>query len=159
MLFEAVSSAEGIRFYYVRYDIKSSANTIIDDNLLMVPAKKEFRAENFSFIRTSGAVSAISGNQKYSVDEQIKKHALSSLLVTNGLKSVKTRDYDTVISYEGVFISPLKIIKKNYNSKQNIYEYDVQVEFSPITFPDKWETLKLKHKIKTIFHDFFKLLQ
>ena len=72
---------------------------------------------------------------------------------------MKAKDVDTVISYEGVIITPLNILKNTYNEDQNNYFYEVQVEFSPIAFPDKWETLDIKHRIKEIFYDFFQLFK
>jgi len=150
---------EGIETYYVRYDVKSSKNKIVDDALLMVPAEKEFRAENFSQISTTGVISAAPGESKLSVEKRIRDSSLKNILVNKGLKSIKTKDYDTVISYEGVFIAPLNILKNTYNEKQGNYFYAVQVEFSPIAFPDRWETLNMKYKIKEIFHDFFQLFK
>ena len=64
-----------------------------------------------------------------------------------------------MISYEGVVIAPLNIRKQTYNEKQAHYTYEAQLEFSPIAFPDKWETLNLKHRVKKIVCDFFDLLK
>ena len=150
---------EGIKNFYIRYDIKSSYNKIIDDNLMMIPAKNDFRAEKFSQILTTGVISATPGESKISVKERIKNNSLKTILINNGLKSVKTKDYDTVISYEGVIITPFNILKTTYNEKQDNYFYEAQVEFSPIAFPDKWDTLNIKHKIKEMFHDFFQLFK
>ncbi|NOX33368.1 MAG: hypothetical protein GXP56_06470 [Deltaproteobacteria bacterium] len=155
----AIHAYEGIEAYYIRYDIKSSKNRVVDDNLLMVPAKDDFRVENFSLTFTTGAISAAPGESTTSINRRIKDNSLKTILVNKGLKSVKTKDYDTVISYEGMIITPLKILKNTYNEKQNNYFYKAQVEFSPIAFPDKWETLNMKYKIKKIFHDFFQLFQ
>jgi len=155
----AIQAYEGIETYYIRYDVKSSRNKITGDDLLMIPAKNDFRAENFSQISTTGVISAAQGKSKKSIEKQIRDNALKSILVKNGLKSVKTKDYDTVISYEGVIITPLNILKNNYNEEQNNYIYEVQVEFTPIAFPDQWETLNMKHKIKEIFYNFFQLFK
>ena len=129
------------------------------DDLLMVPAKNDFRAENFSQISTTGVISAAQGKSKKSIEKQIRENALKSILVKNGLKSVKTKDYDTVISYEGVIITPLNILKNTYNEEQDNFIYEIQVEFTPIAFPDQWETLNMKHKIKEIFYNFFQLFK
>ncbi|HGY10770.1 MAG TPA: hypothetical protein ENK36_00200 [Desulfobacterales bacterium] len=155
----AIQAYEGIETYYIRYDVKSSRNKITGDDLLMIPAKNDFRAENFSQISTTGVISAAQGKSKKSIEKQIRDNALKSILVKNGLKSVKTKDYDTVISYEGVIITPLNILKNNYNEEQNNFIYEVQVEFTPIAFPDQWETLNMKHKIKEIFYNFFQLFK
>jgi len=154
-----LQSYEGIETYYIRYDVKSSKNQIIDDNLLMIPSKNEFRAENFSQIFVTGVISTTFENSKTSIEKAIKDNSLKKVLVNNGLKSVKIKDYDTVISYEGVIITPLNIIHKNYNKDQDNYFYKVEVEFSPIAFPDKWESLNLKYKFKQMVYDFFNLFK
>ncbi len=154
-----IHAYEGIETYYIRYDVKSSKNKIMGDDLLMIPAKNDFRAENFSQISTTGVISAAPGESKLSVEKRIKNNSLKAILVNNGLKSVKVKDVDTVISYEGVIITPLNILKNTYNEEQNNYSYEVQIEFSPIAFPDKWETLNIKHRIKEIFYDFFQLFK
>ena len=149
-----IQAYEGLETYYVRYDIKSSKNKIIDDNLLMIPAKNEFRAEKFSQIATTGVISADSNWAKISVDKKIRDDALKTILVKNGLKSVKTKDLDTVLSYEGVIITPVKILKHTYNEDHKNYSYEARVEFSPVSFPDRWETLNMKYLIKQKFYDF-----
>lgn len=153
----ALHASEGIETYYVRYDVKSSKNRIVDDKLLMVPAENEFRAENFSHIFTKGVISAAPGESKLSVEKRIRDNCLKTVLTDHGLKSVQAKDLDTVISYEGVIITPLNILKNTYNEKQDRYVYEVQVEFSPIAFPDQWRTLNYKYKIKKLFHNFLQL--
>ncbi len=153
----AIHAYEGIDTFYIRYDIKSSKNRISDSSLLMIPAKNEFRAEKFSQIIVSGVISADSKQNQISVEKMVKEDSLKSTLVKNGLQSVKAKDLDTVISYEGVIITPVKILKNVYNEKQNNYSYEVQVEFSPIAFPDRWETLNMKYRIKEILHNFLEL--
>ena len=150
---------EGIETYYIRYDVKSSKNKIIDDYLIMIPAKNDFRAELFSQASVEGAISAAPGESKISIKKRIKENSLKTILKDNGLKSLKVKDYDTVVSYEGVIITPLNIIKNTYKEMQDSYYYEVRVKFSPIAFPDKWEKLNIKHKIKKIFHDFFQLFK
>lgn len=159
VLIPATYPDEGINRYYVKYDIKSSKNVIIDDNLLMTPAKNDFRAEKFSRISSSGVISAAPGESNESAHKRIKENVLKHILMNNGLKSVKTKDYDTVVSYEGVIITPLTLIKNTYVQEQNGYMYEVEVEFSPIAFPDRWEALNLKHKMKELVYDFFQLFK
>ncbi|MBU1341601.1 MAG: hypothetical protein KKE44_08205 [Proteobacteria bacterium] len=154
-----IHAYEGIQTYYIRYDVKSSNNTIINDNLLMVPAKNDFRAEKFSQISAAGVISAAPFESKTSVDKRIRDNFLKTILVKNGLKSIKTKDLDTIVSYEGAIITPLDIIKTTYREQLNNYGYEAQVEFSPVAFPDKWETLGMKHKIKEIVYDFFQFFK
>ena len=66
---------------------------------------------------------------------------------------------DTIISYEGVIITPINIVRNIYNKDGDNYSYEVGLEFSPIAFPDKWETLKIKDRIKEVFYDFFQLFK
>ena len=155
----AIQAYEGIKTYYIRYDVKSSKNKIIDDNLLMVPTENDFRAENFSHFSASGVISAPPGDPGQSVEQKIRDHAFKTILLKNGLKSVKTKDHDTVISYEGVVTTPLTILKHVYNEKQNHYTYKVQGEFSAIAFPDEWEKLSMKQSIKKMVTDFFNLFK
>jgi len=150
---------EGIQKFYIRYENKSSNNKIVDTNLIMVPSKNDFRAEKFSQISTKGVISAGPGELNASVEKRIKESFLKTILIKNGLKSIKTKDYDTIISYEGVIITPLNILKKTYNQEQKNYFYEAQVKFSPIAFPDQWNKLNMKYKVKKIFHDFFQLFQ
>lgn len=150
---------ERIDHFYVRFDIKSSENKIQDENLIMTPVNNDFRAEKFSQVSVSGVISAAPGESNESVQKRVKENALKNILLNNGLKSVKTKDYDTVISYEGVIITPLTFRKNLYIEEQNGYSYEVRVEFSPIAFPDRWEALNLKNKIKEIVNDFLHLFK
>ena len=67
-----IHAYEGIETFYVRYDIKSSKNRMTDSNLLMIPAKNEFRAEKFSQILVSGVISADSKLNQISVEKMVK---------------------------------------------------------------------------------------
>ncbi|MCP4672295.1 MAG: hypothetical protein GY857_13430 [Desulfobacula sp.] len=152
-----ICADEGIETFYIRYDVKSSKNRIVDAALLMIPAKNEFRAEKFSQITTTGVISAHPAGNGVINDKKIREDALKTILVKNGLQSIKTKDMDTVISYEGVIITPVNILKNIYNKDGDNYSYEVRLEFSPIAFPDKWETLDMKHKIKETIYEFFDL--
>ncbi|MFH2058467.1 MAG: hypothetical protein ABIJ59_06175 [Pseudomonadota bacterium] len=154
-----VLAYEGIENYYIRYDVHSSKNKITADNLIMIPAKNDFRAEKFSQQPITGILSAAPGESKSLIDKQIKEDALKTVLVEYGLKSLTSKDLDTIISYEGAIITPINIIKRTYSQEENTYAYTVQVEFSPIAFPNEWETLGMKYKIKAIVYDFFQLFK
>ena len=150
---------EGINCFYIRFDIKSSANKIQSENLIMIPAQNDFRAEKFSQISVSGVISAAPGESNESTQKRIRENVLKNILLNNGLKSVKTKDYDTVLSYEGVIITPLRLVKNIYVEEQNGYMYEIGVDFCPIAFPDRWETLNMKYKIKELFYDFMQLFK
>lgn len=154
-----IHATEGIEQYHIRYDIKSSRNKIVSTHLSMIPAENEFRAENYSLKTASGAISAGPAEAEAAVEKRIKEDALKTILISEGLKSVKTRDYDTVTSYEGVLTGPVRIIKTTYQPDREIYAYEARVEFSPISFPDRWRTLKFKHKIKQGINSFFELFR
>ncbi len=158
-LSSASLATEGIEQYHIRYDIKSSRNKIVSTHLSMIPAENEFRAENYSLKTASGAISAGPAEAEAAVEKRIKEDALKTILISEGLKSVKTRDYDTVTSYEGVLTGPVRIIKTTYQPDREIYAYEARVEFSPISFPDRWRTLKFKHKIKQGINSFFELFR
>lgn len=150
---------EGISVYYARYDEKYTQNKLADDNLLIVPAEDEFRVEKFSLIPTSGAISAGNAMPANDLHQQIRNHALKNILSEKGLKSVKTKDADTIISYEGAVKLPVHILKKTVGQTPDTVFYEVEVEFSPITFPDQWESLGVKTKIKNLFNDILHLFK
>jgi hypothetical protein len=150
---------QGIKIYYVRYDVKSSENTIIDDNLVMIPAKNEYRAGQFQYVTVTGYVNAGSNTSLKSRDQRIKEHALKTILLQNGLKSINSKDMDTVVSYEGVVKTPIRINEKKYIEFDNRYHYTVAAEFSPISFPDQWERSYMKNRIKKAISGFFDLFK
>lgn len=152
-------ASEGIDHYYVRYDIKSSRNRVIDTNLLMIPSKNEFRSENFSYFLTSTLVTLVPGQAKEDIHLKAKENAVKSILESSGLKSVQTRDLDTVVSYEGAIITPIMIVENTCDPDQGTCLFTMQVMFSPISFPDQWEKQKFGYKIKQIFYDFFQLFK
>jgi hypothetical protein len=153
------TASEGIDHYYVRYDFKSSKNQITDARLTMVPADNEFRAENFSLSQVSGVISSHGRESKPAIEKRVKENALKHLLENKGLKSVKTHNHDTIVSYEGVVITPMDISILAYDDDREGYGYRARIQFCPIAFPDQWEGLNFKHKLKEFFHDFFMLFK
>lgn len=150
---------EGIQKYYVRYEVKSSRNRIKNENLLMIPVKNEFRSEKFSHQIISGAISADSGFKNKHIDLIIQEDALKTILKNEGLKSVHIKDVDTIISYEGAILSPINILSKSYDPTENRYQYNLEIEFSPIAFPDQWKNKKNVHNLKSIISDFLELFK
>ena len=160
---ENVASAkEEIRLYYVRYDVKSTGHSLVDSNLTMVPAKNEFRAENFSQVAVKGAISSVPGTSPETSMDRLtllaKRDALKRLLRSKGLKSVTSRDTDTVVSYEGAVKTPVELIERQYNKETGQFEAKFQVVFSPTAFPDRWDELEFKDRAKKLFSDFLELL-
>lgn len=152
-------ASEGIDRYYVRYDIKSDKNKITDERLTMVPADNDFRSEKFSFSLISNVISANYRQSKQTIDTLAKENALKHVLEQKGLQSVKTNNSETVISYEGIVITPVSLSILAYDDALGGYRYTARIQFAPIAFPDQWESLKLKHRIKEIFYDFFLLFK
>lgn len=149
---------EGISLFYSRYDVRSAKHSIIDDNLLMIPAKNDFRAEKFSLLSFEGVIKAEPGESKENLEKRIRETTIKTILKRHGLKSVKTKDYETVVSYEGVVKTPLTIIHKSFNTEENTYHYSAQIEFAPIAFPDKWPAKQKKNRIKSLFSDLIDLI-
>ncbi len=125
----------------------------------MVPAENEFRAENFSPIPVSGLVLAGPQESNQTLDNLARKKAFKRLLEQHGLKSVKTHNQETIISYEGLISTPITLRISPYNADLTGYPYTAEIQFAPIAFPDQWDTLKTKFRIKQIFHDFILLFK
>ena len=154
-----VSCSEGIELYYIRYDVKTSQYQIVDTNLIMIPSENEFRAEKFSIIQAYGAISATYNESENSLTKFAKENAIISLLRKNGLHSVVNKDYETVVSYEGVIKTPVIILEKGLVQENSSYFVKIQANFSPVAFPDKWENLKIKNQIKEFFSNFISLFK
>ncbi|MBI9092171.1 MAG: hypothetical protein JEZ12_23410 [Desulfobacterium sp.] len=158
--------SEGIRVYYLRYDIKSSNNRIVDTNLLMVPADNDFRAENFTTVSTRGSVTAVPGDSTRERLDRARENALKLLLEENGLKSVstvssvfsnKTAGIDTVLSYEGAVIPPMETLSSSYDPQTQCFSAVFKARFTPLAFPDRWKRLQIKTKIKQALQGFISL--
>ncbi|MDA3787999.1 MAG: hypothetical protein PF503_05855, partial [Desulfobacula sp.] len=135
-----------IKTYYIRYDLKSSSHQITDENFLMVPANTEFRMEKFSLLSIPCVISMTQGESKNELFLRAREAALKKTLRDRGLKSVKTKNLVTIVSYEGVIIAPVNISRVS-NNDSKLFSYTAQFEFSPITFPDHWRRLKIQSMI------------
>ncbi len=151
----SAETVEGITTYYIRFDLKSSRNRISDSRLTMIPAQKDFRAANFSYVPVSGFIQALPQDNTHTLENRAKKNAFIQLLEKKGLKSINTRDSDTIISYEGCVQIPVALHIFPYNDEQHGYPYNARVLFSPISFPDQWEPLYRKFKYNEILDNFF----
>lgn len=150
---------EGIEAYYLRYDVMTSSNKIVKDNLMMVPSEDDFRAADFSWIKTSDAIFADPNDSKQVIEKKIKENAIKSVLVKHGLKSVKTKDYDTVVSYEGIIMGSLQIENYHFLADMKTVTYNAEIKFAPISFPSDWEWLSFKKKVGNMFKDFWDLFK
>lgn len=143
-----------INTYYIRYDIKSSKHQLTDENLLMIPAKDEFRAEKFALISLPCVISLTPGESKKQILQRAKNQALQNILREKGLRSVQSKNLMTIISYEGVILSPIDILGIPGDNPAQ-FAYTAQFGFSPLAFPDQWQNLKLSTTIKEKLNDFF----
>ena len=155
-------SAKGSReisTYYIRLDIKSTNHRITGSKLTMVPAEREFRRENFSPISISRLVTTDQQASRQYIENQAKKNALIQILEQNGLKTITTMNQDTIISYEGVVLTPISLKIAPYTHEQNGYPYIANVYFASLAFPDQWKSLQYQFKVKKIFEDFILLFK
>lgn len=151
----SAGNLEGINTYYIRFDIKSSNQRITDGKLTMVPAQKEFRAANFSYLPVSGIIPALPQESPQTIEARAKQNAFIQLLEQKGLKSVKTLNNDTIISYEGCVKVPVDMHISPYDDKIKGFPYKARVLFSPLSFPDQWESLRRRFKVRELLDNFF----
>lgn len=151
----AAGPLEGIVIYYIRFDLKSSSQRITDGKLTMVPAHQDFRAANFSYFPISGIIQALPQEAAHIIEVKAKQNAFIQLLEQKGLKSVTTVNYETIISYEGCVQVPVALFISPYDNKNKGFPYTARVFFSPLSFPDQWESLRRRFKIKELIENFF----
>ena len=148
-----------ISTYYIRFDVKSSSQRITDGKLTMVPAHEEFRAANFSSFPVSGIIPALPQEASQTIEAKIKQNAFIQLLEQKGLKSVVTLNYDTIVSYEGCVQLPITLLISPYDDKNKGFPYTARILFSPLSFPDQWESLRRRFKIKKLLDNFILFFQ
>nr|WP_319493621.1 hypothetical protein [uncultured Desulfobacter sp.] len=148
-----------ISTYYIRLDLKSSSHRITDGKLTMVPEHDAFRAANFSYLPISGIITALPQEAAQAIEAKIKQNAFIQLLEQKGLKSVKIFNNDTIISYEGCVQLPIALYISPYDVGKKGFPYSAQILFSPLSFPDQWESLHRRFKIKELLNNFFLFFQ
>lgn len=149
----------GIATYYIRLDVKSSNNRITNTQLTMIPAEKDFRPEIFSRISISHVIQASPQETSQRLEDLIKKNTFMRILEQHGLKSAKTLNQDTIISYEGLVHTPISLRITPYDHTRGGYPYMAEVYFAPLSFPDQWESLKDGFRVKEILNDFILLFK
>lgn len=150
---------EGIVTYYIRFDLKSSSHRITDGKLTMVPGHEDFRAANFSYFPVSGIIPTLPQEAAQTIESKAKQNAFIQLLTQKGLKSVTTLNYETIISYEGCVQVPVSLFISPYDDKNKGFPYTARVLFSPLSFPDQWESLRRRFKVKEFLDNFFLFFQ
>lgn len=154
-----VGYCEGIDTYYIRFDLKSASQRISDGKLTMVPAHNDFRAANFSCFPVSGIVPALPQEATHTIEAKAKQNAFIQLLEQKGLKSITTLNYDTVVSYEGCVQVPVALFIAPYDDENKGFPYTARILFSPLSFPDQWESLRRQFKVKELINNFFLFFQ
>lgn len=155
-LFLPQISAKESKLYYVKYNVETENGTFSGSNLSMVPAAKEFRINNFKAIKIKGQSIKDAKTDNIS---SAKHNAITNLLIRHGLQSITNKKAlfnlilreKTVMSYEGVIKHPYKILNQGYLENESAYYIEMEVLFSPISFPDKWSYLYIKQKITNMF--------
>ena len=125
----------------------------------MIPAEREYRRENFSPVSVPGLITTSAQSSKQEIENRAKKTALIQILEQKGLKSVTTRNSDTILSYEGMVFTPVSLKIAPYDSNKNGYPFIADVYFASMAFPDQWESLQYQFKVKRIFEDFILLFK
>ncbi len=155
------------RLFYARVDIQYTNNRIKKSNLIMIPAENDFREKKITHVVISGTAGSLHNNPKVSIETRAAHNAIQLLLEKHGLKSLKSKSTtfnnsnhnDIVMSYEGYVKLPWKIIKKKFDKKNKLCTITIKIAFAPTTFPDKWQILKFKYKIKQLFKNFILLFK
>ncbi len=164
--FKSVNGTE-TRLFYARVDIQYSNNRIKRSNLIMIPAENDFRPKKLTHVVISGTAGLSHNNPELSIETRAADSAIQLLLERQGLKSLKSNSTtfnnsthnEIVMSYEGTVKLPWKIIKKKFDKKNKLCTITIDIEFAPTTFPDKWQMLRFKYKIKQLFKNFILLFK
>ena len=143
--------------YYIQFDVRFSDNAVDRSNLLMVPADREFRAENFTSIVVSGSAAPESGGPVRDGETLAKQDALKRLLEEHGLTSVKSAVTSVnnssrsqeVMTYQGAVRMPVTLLASGYDPAAGRYTVTIRAQFSPIAFPDRWHLLQMRHRVRT----------
>ncbi|MBF0205237.1 MAG: hypothetical protein HQK67_13280, partial [Desulfamplus sp.] len=168
-------SQNSLPVYYVRFDVKSVDNRIERSNLLIVPSNNEFRQEKFTLFLISGSADySASGAKGLDIQTRAAHNAIKNFLETNGLQSVKSQSTtvnglahdntlehvrtmvndQTVVSFEGAVKLPYRMVKSSFDKEIGVYSVTIEIAFAPLAFPDKWEEMLLKYKMRSFFEEF-----
>lgn len=152
------------RLFYVRFDVQTKGYQVARSNIMLIPVENEFRAENFAVhVITGRATRSSHADKGISLGKRAEHDALKTLLEHKGLRSLKSKSttlngrahVDTVVSYEGVVKMPGRILSTNYDSHSGVYSVKMEILFAPIAFPDNWNMMFFRNKIKKFFFDLF----
>ena len=149
--------------YYATYTEVFENGLLVDTNLNLRPSENIFLANNFQRHIVTGSATT---DNKLPLESAAKHHAITLLLINNGLKSIKSyrtlvnTDYadKVTMTYDGVVEFPIKAISYKYTKGNNTIEGVFEINFSPVAFPTVWPYLKLKNRISVFGKKFIDIL-
>ncbi len=159
-----ISAMKENKLYYVRADLKTVNGVTVESNLIMVPARKEYRIKKFMIRKVTGVSDQ---DTRLDLSTSAEHNALINLLIHSGLMSVNGKrttsnihsEQEITISYEGVIKFPLKTIRENFIDNNTRYSVDLEVTFAPIADPDDWKALQEKQKKKSLIESILSLFK
>ncbi len=114
--------------------------------------------ENFSPVTRTGVIPMTPRESKNALRLRARNASLKETLREKGLKSVKSHNLVTLVSYEGIIRSPVDIQQIPCpESEPDAYCYRSRMAFAPVAFPDQWKHLKTRYEIQQKLEDFFDL--
>lgn len=138
--------------YYIRLDQKIKNGVYETDSLTMVPADEDYRRLSFRKLVIKGSINPASKTDPLTA---AKNDALERLLLKEGVKSIRNksqRDMDntyeeSVISYEGYFRTPYKILAQGYSKDGAVFNIEMEVDFASMSYPPEWSFRYVRKKL------------
>ncbi len=146
-----IAGADAPTLYYARFSIASRNGVIVESKLEMRPTDTEYRMDGFERIQAVGIADPSAG---LDIASAAKHDAITRILTIHGLKSISATGWmlnalsdDRVqMNYEGVIRYPLRIVEERF--EDGLYRSDLEVDFSPLSFPDRWSYLAVKYQFR-----------
>jgi len=147
----AFDNAGKTSVYYIRLDQKVKNGVYETDSLTMVPADEDYRRLSFRKLIIKGRINPASKADPLTA---AKHDALERLLLKEGVKSIRNkseRDMDntyeeSVISFEGYFRTPYKILAQGYSKDGAVFNIDMEIDFAPMSYPPEWSFRYVRKK-------------
>jgi len=138
--------------YYIRLDQKVKNGVYETDSLTMVPADEDYRRLSFRKLVIKGRINPASKTDPLTA---AKHDALEWLLLKEGVKSIRNKSQrdlnntyeESVISYEGYFRTPYKILAQGYSKDGAVFNIDMEVDFAPMSYPPEWSLRYIRKKL------------
>ncbi len=144
---------QGIKMYYIRYEIFSLRHKVAKDTLTMVPAQNNQTWEKLSAYTIPGFLTGDPLESDAALEVRVKEQFLKKVLEQKGLKSVRTQDVNTIVTYEALVETPVTIQINSYDTAKGGYPYTAQVNVAPMAFPDQRGRLWTKSKFKRLLNE------